>query len=139
MALLNTVGSFMYPNHGKWTDVTSKRVIYIQTAGSSGATAAGISVFQTASTAKLGCGVNEFHLTNLVVSITKPSTTAEVGLYLGTTQLCQLATAASSIINLDFGEFGLVGPDVTTTATVSIVSTTGGATARFVCTGYYEV
>lgn len=139
MALKNTITSIYVPGYGKYNDVTAQRGTFIQTTTAlTGATAASLKIFQSATAAKLGCGVNAFHLVSLVVSVTLPSTTSEVSAYLGTSQLFQMVTAGSGVVSLHFGDHGIVGPDVTTTSTVSIVSAVGGATLKATAIGYYE-
>lgn len=139
MALLNTIGSYYIPGGGKYSDYSPPKGMYIQTSASIGLTAAAAGMLQSASTAKLGCGVNAFHLTSLYLYVTAPTSTAELSVYIGSTKLVQFATAASGQFNFSFGPLGLVGPDVATTNTVSLASAVGGCTVRYIVTGFYEV
>ena len=139
MAFLSTVGSFYQPEAGKYSDYSPPRVMWVQTAGALALTAGAGAIFQSASAAKLGCVANQFHLVSLVVSIYNPSTTAEVRVYNNKTIIGGLATGTAGVISANFGPQGIVGPEVVTTLTVSVISNVGGASGFFMASGYYEI
>lgn len=139
MALLSTVGTYYVPGASNYSDYSPLKCVMVQTGGSATLTAAAAGIFQSASSAKLGCGANEFHLTSIVVSPTLPTTTAELCIYAGKTKIAQLATGTTAPFSISFGPTGFVVPEVTTTNAVSLISNVGGCTAVFAATGYYEV
>lgn len=139
MAFLSTQGSFYQPDAGRYSDYSPAKVMWVQTAGSLALTAGSVGIFQSASTAKLGCGANQFHLVSLVVSTYLPSTTAEVFAYAGKSIIGRIATGTAGIISANFGPNGIVVPEVVTTSTVSVISNVGGASGYFMALGYYEI
>lgn len=134
MAFLNSCGSKYQPyvaNESK--DRTPKKVDWLQTTGTSGATTT-TEIFADATAS------DDFHLTSLTLSITAPTAGAELSVYVGTTQIAQFPTCAADVCyhyHLNFGDVGVQG-GTTTTATVSIKAT-ATLTTRFLAIGYRDL
>jgi len=129
MAVTNTITTYQMP----WRDsgdVTKKYVEILQTSGSK-ATMGGVPIFGSATAS------NDFHLMFLDVSLVNPTASAYADVYIGTDKIATLPTCSAGVTqhySWNFGPVGLTG-GTTTTATVSIFTTTGTVTVQFIAVG----
>lgn len=138
MAILNTIGTFYFPFAGRNSDYSPPKVVAIQTSGAFAGTTT-VKILQSASTAKLGCGINKFHLISAVVSVADATATTAAVVYMGAAnKIMEMKAAATGIMSANFGPLGIVGPEIATTNTVSLIMT-GTATGSFIVSGYYEI